>query len=281
MKYADDPTPLWRTAETGSVLERSLSAARGRGPTGDQVRELERSILIAVGAAAPVTIGAAPAKAASPGGVATGGASVARLGAVLLVSATVAGTTVGVYWASGRSATPPSLRASSSFDGSRARVERSAAQSALPASAATTAGAPFRSSAAGATPVATPAGSRAHAAARPASHTAPHAFARADIAAAAAAGSPDDVAELQLLSRARRALAADPALALALADEHQRRFSSGSMEQEREVIAVDALVGLGRLAEARRRGERLAREHAGSPYVPRIQQSLSRGAPPQ
>jgi hypothetical protein len=84
--------------------------------------------------------------------------------------------------------------------------------------------------------------------------------------------------ELQLLSRARRTLATDPALALTLIDQHERRFASGAMDQEREVIAVEALVRLGRLADARSRAQRFAREHAGSVYLGRMQAILSPAA---
>jgi len=51
------------------------------------------------------------------------------------------------------------------------------------------------------------------------------------------------------------------------------------MDQEREVIAVTALVDLGRVPDARLRAERFAREHAGSAYVGRIQRILEKSAP--
>ena len=70
-------------------------------------------------------------------------------------------------------------------------------------------------------------------------------------------GTPaDDSEELRLLSRAHSALALDPAFALTLAHEHRRRFPSGSMDQEREVIAVSALMALGRVDDARQAADR-------------------------
>jgi hypothetical protein len=95
--------------------------------------------------------------------------------------------------------------------------------------------------------------------------------ARADDAPAKPVGAPaDDGEELRLLSRAHSALALDPAFALTLAHEHRRRFPSGSMDQEREVIAVSALMALGRVDDARQAADRFARDHAGSAYVARI-----------
>jgi hypothetical protein len=50
------------------------------------------------------------------------------------------------------------------------------------------------------------------------------------------------------------------------------------MGEEREVIAVNALVNLGRTVEARERAERFARDHAGSAYAARMQSILARAA---
>jgi hypothetical protein len=59
--------------------------------------------------------------------------------------------------------------------------------------------------------------------------------------------------EAALLLRARRALASDPAGALRLTDEHARRFPTGTLVPEREVLAIEALARLGRSDEARQR----------------------------
>ena len=50
-----------------------------------------------------------------------------------------------------------------------------------------------------------------------------------------------------------------PTKSLALADEHAARFPAGVLAQEREVIAIEALVRLGRMKEARARAQRLFR----------------------
>lgn len=59
--------------------------------------------------------------------------------------------------------------------------------------------------------------------------------------------------ELDLLKRAHRALAASPSDALRALDEHAIRFPHGVFEQEREVLAIEALMKAGRVAEARAR----------------------------
>ena len=62
--------------------------------------------------------------------------------------------------------------------------------------------------------------------------------------------------ESAILQRAQDALRGDPAQALALTDLHLARFPGGRLAQEREVLAVQALLGMGRAAEARARATR-------------------------
>lgn len=81
---------------------------------------------------------------------------------------------------------------------------------------------------------------------------------------------------MDLLDRAQRALSTSPADALALADEHARRFAEGTLAPEREVIAIGALVALGRRDEARRRADRFRTAHPGSAYLRRIDVLLAR-----
>lgn len=66
------------------------------------------------------------------------------------------------------------------------------------------------------------------------------------------------------MERARRALPDDPARALDLANFADDRYPSGSLVQEREVVAIEALVHLGRMDEARARGEHFLRRFPGS-----------------
>ncbi len=59
--------------------------------------------------------------------------------------------------------------------------------------------------------------------------------------------------EASFLRRAKVALATDPAQALRLTDEHPVRYPRGVLLQEREVIAIEALIRLGRASDARAR----------------------------
>jgi hypothetical protein len=74
---------------------------------------------------------------------------------------------------------------------------------------------------------------------------------------ASSIGAADSDEEIPLLQRAHRALTDNPELALALATRHTRRFPTSSLDQERGLIAIQALVALGRRTEARREAEQL------------------------
>jgi hypothetical protein len=78
-------------------------------------------------------------------------------------------------------------------------------------------------------------------------------------------------AEVKLLERAQDALRTRPAEALALCSDHARRFSSGMLVQEREMIAIEALVKTGQKAEARKRAERFKATFPGSSHTRRLE----------
>jgi TolA-binding protein len=83
------------------------------------------------------------------------------------------------------------------------------------------------------------------------------------------AGSAED--EVKLVTRAQIALRdGRPAEALALCNDHARQFPKGSVTQECEVIAVDALVKTGRKDEARRRADRFKTRFPGSASIRRL-----------
>jgi hypothetical protein len=88
---------------------------------------------------------------------------------------------------------------------------------------------------------------------------------------ATASVAADVGTEVQLLQRAQSALGADPGAALALTVEHARRFPGGSLGQERELIAVTALVALGRRPEAQARAASLLERFPGSAYRGRLE----------
>jgi outer membrane protein assembly factor BamD (BamD/ComL family) len=81
---------------------------------------------------------------------------------------------------------------------------------------------------------------------------------------------------MSLLERAQRSLATSPGTALALADEHAARFPGSALSQEREVIAISALVAVGRREDAQRRADRFRAAHPGSAYLRRIDVLLAR-----
>ncbi|MGE0547963.1 MAG: hypothetical protein AB7O24_00720 [Kofleriaceae bacterium] len=78
--------------------------------------------------------------------------------------------------------------------------------------------------------------------------------------------------EVTLLGEAKRALAAgDGVTALELADAHATQFPSGALLEEREAIATEALVALGRTPEARARLDRFHDQFPQSGYHQRLE----------
>ena len=83
-----------------------------------------------------------------------------------------------------------------------------------------------------------------------------------------AAEDPGD--ELAVLEEARAALATDPARTLALADAHTKRFQRPAFAQERERLAIDALVRSGRRDDAQERATRFEATYPRSPHLARV-----------
>jgi hypothetical protein len=77
--------------------------------------------------------------------------------------------------------------------------------------------------------------------------------------------------EVELISRARDRIGASPAEALAITQEHARQFPGGTLAQEREVLAIEALHRLGRTGEARARRDRFLSAYPGSAYKKRFE----------
>jgi hypothetical protein len=79
-----------------------------------------------------------------------------------------------------------------------------------------------------------------------------------------------------LLDAARAVLASeDPARSLSVLDEHRRRFPRGQLGEEREALAVQALVALGRYDEARERAARFRAAVPNSLFLPSVDATLS------
>ena len=87
-----------------------------------------------------------------------------------------------------------------------------------------------------------------------------------------AARSPSDSLpeEVRLMSKAEQQLSAGhPAEALTTLGEHERRFPSGALAEERLAARVQSLCALGRVYEARTDLAKLARAYPGSPHFDR------------
>ena len=78
-----------------------------------------------------------------------------------------------------------------------------------------------------------------------------------------------------MLRRAQAALATQPARALALTSEHQRRFRSGALAEEREALAIEALSRLGRAQEAQRRAALFQRKYPHSVHASRVRGAVA------
>jgi len=95
-----------------------------------------------------------------------------------------------------------------------------------------------------------------------------------DVASETAAGANDPESELALLRRALGALQAQPMRSLELAAQHERDYAQGIFGQEREVIAIDALVALQRTGAAEARARRFLESYPRSAHAPRIRTLL-------
>jgi len=80
--------------------------------------------------------------------------------------------------------------------------------------------------------------------------------------------------EVQLLREAQQAMReGHPDRALALVDEHARRFPEGLLRQERIAVRVLALCALGRTGQARRESEGFLRQWPASPFSTQLRAS--------
>lgn len=89
---------------------------------------------------------------------------------------------------------------------------------------------------------------------------------RENTTASAAASSVTDTEEIALLGRAHDALRGSPAQSLELCREHEKKFPSGRFSQEREAVAIEALVHLGRRDEAAKRWSSFQSRFPGSSH---------------
>jgi hypothetical protein len=86
--------------------------------------------------------------------------------------------------------------------------------------------------------------------------------------------------EYRLLREARHALEQDPARALEFVNEHARRFAQGMLTQEREAIAIEALLQLHKEGQARSRAQSFFTLYPSSPYRARVERALGHARSP-
>jgi hypothetical protein len=77
--------------------------------------------------------------------------------------------------------------------------------------------------------------------------------------------------EARLMARLREAASSDPALAVTLAREGNRRFPSSADAPERASILVHALAGLDRAMEARGEAEKMVNDYPDSAWVREVE----------
>ena len=294
MSTFDDPVRLRAMAPRGSALERGLEAAHSSGPTDEQLRALERSVLTGIGLAGAVAATTVPAAKLQAAAVVTTwlSTSTAKLVVALALGSFVGGGVlvarrVMVERPQRRQAAVPGWRQPAAIPRSAkvTPIEIPAQPAPEPATEEKPAPPPAEMlPATGAVPrpaVVPPIEVPPQTAPAVVVEPAPPLVKKLPATAAARATAHSAIPaaaeeELRLLERANEALAYSPAQALALAEQHQRRFPVSIMDQERELIAITALDRLGRAVEARTRAESFSRTHASSIYRRQIEALLGK-----
>lgn len=221
---------------------------RPRPPEEKRMAVLAAGVLLRLGLDGDATDPGIEAGAAA----ATGGGWTAAVGGALAVGV----ASVALVWGLGASQPPPPA--------AMVVATSIAPSTAAPVSTAATTAPATASVVATASAMVVPTASAAPSAAPPLSRATAPATAAADL-------EPDPVAETALVRRAQAELRTDPQQALASCDAHARRFRRGALAQEREVVAIDALVRLGRRDEAKARSARFFSTFPGSGHRPRIE----------
>ncbi len=80
--------------------------------------------------------------------------------------------------------------------------------------------------------------------------------------------------EVELLRRARTALASRPREAFALTEQHRGHYPEGVFAQERDALAIEALLRAGDTDAARRLAQSFVAAHPSSPHAHRFRETL-------
>jgi len=274
MKDEGTPDRLLTLAEPGSVLGRGLRAAQGRAPSEKEIRALENRLAAALGATA---LGMAVAAGSTKGAAVTTSAWLSA-GAIKVTMAVVVTTALGVGGgvALQRQATAKrqAVRAVA-VQGPPHRSVRVSATAAVQepeAPSPVVVDAPPEKAAHEQQPAPVSVRAAARSSARRATRTGLRSVMPAGEQRPTSVPGDDPTLadELSLIDRAQRALRDDPRRALELAQEHERRYPSQFLEQERDVIEVTALVKLDRRAEAIDRARRFVSRFPGSAHAVRM-----------
>jgi len=251
MTWTQDPPRLLDGGDN-ALLQGLLQAGREELPTAEQLEQLAARLGPALtdpgGGGSSSGSGAAGGAASGSAGAAAGAASSATLSIAKIVVAVAVG---------GVAITGATLSIRSSRESHESPI---AVTQASPSATETPSSAPVEpSSQAPVVSVAPEAG------------PAPRLSAAPTAVPSASSTAAEPATEFELIQQAQSALGADPARALSLAGQHAKRFPGGAFAQEREVIAIQALLKLGRSGEARSRAERFARAFPGSAHVRRLE----------
>ncbi|XXT22848.1 hypothetical protein WME94_14980 [Sorangium sp. So ce429] len=123
-------------------------------------------------------------------------------------------------------------------------------------------------------PEAAPAVEAPRPAAPPARREAPRNTRPAAPAPAAPIDSDELLRESNLIDRARAAATQNPEAALTAVGEHQREFPAGRLAEEREYVAIRALMRLGRVDEARARAGAFLARYPSTSYADRVHRAV-------
>lgn len=258
-------------SDASDAMRALLRAGRSELPDADQIARLRARLPL--GAPPPGSPPDAPPP-ASPGALGPAAAGGSLIPSALTGAALAVVVVLGWTWTerAGDRAAPPAIASSAvvaplpasapSTPSTSRGADAPSGPSARPSAAATASAAP-------AIPVSpsTPAFSSEPAAPAP----------EAPSVAAGSVPPGEGESEARLLGRAQDALASDPSRALSLAGEHARRFPGGTMAEERELLAVAALVRVGRSGEARDRAARFLTSFPRTAYRARLEALVGAG----
>jgi hypothetical protein len=250
-----DPRPLVEVSDAPEALREALAVARADAPSADRLAAL--AARLPLGAHLPPGPGkAGPGAAPAAPSVLSGALVGAALGVVV--------SGAGLFWDSQRTtpASPPSVAASptsapklelppAAADPKRSPAPRAPVLEVKPSAALAPRGSPAPAVSSG--------------------EAAPSASPLAEAAVPnVAGGGNDDRSETDLLESARNRVGANPGEALSLTQEHAVKFPRGALSQERELLAIQALLALGRADEARARRDRFVSAYPGSAHKRRL-----------